>query len=273
MASSDSTIIVAGGGGSAPFIATVPAKETGSKNWTSRIWLFLFNTILIFVSICVLVSGAIALKFVKVDDAADAGTTPSGLNAVSVAVGIRGIAITAIVMGCFFFATSIAGCIGGITRNNGMLSFFIGALILNVLFLTVYGSYSIFIYNKRMNAWKAVDASMWKTASDADKDLAQWAFGCCGFADYSDNPYTGAPLSDGESVNLCATKDVGSVLPGCKAAGASYWFGLLRNWAIIFPVGDLLLLITIGAAYHARRTYAGSSIVISADQQPLMKSR
>ncbi|KAJ1551450.1 hypothetical protein HK405_014489, partial [Cladochytrium tenue] len=177
-------------------LASAPPPPRQSKKWVSRTWLFVINALLAISSAFAIYVGAVAIKYAKL---ANAKATSSGSS--SFEVNIRDSAISFIVCGVFLLVTSIAGCTGGIVRNNWLLSFYVGALVIDFVLVVGYGSYSIYAMNKRGNAWRNLSLDTWTAAANVDKDLAQWAFNCCGYSGYQDNAYTGSPLIQGETVN------------------------------------------------------------------------
>ncbi|KAJ1532622.1 hypothetical protein HK405_000950, partial [Cladochytrium tenue] len=156
-----------------------------SKHWVSRIWLILTNIPLLALGVIVLWAGAASYKVLQ-DNNYD-GSTSEGISMLS-----KNVVLAVAIAGGFVMMTALAGCTGAIGRINPLLSFYVGALVIDLLLLLGFGIYFAINTNSNISAWSALSSSGWNSLSDLFKDYVQFTFSCCGFTQgflvYSGDP-------------------------------------------------------------------------------------
>ncbi|KAJ3329541.1 hypothetical protein HDU76_007696 [Blyttiomyces sp. JEL0837] len=220
-----------------------------SKHWVSRTWLVLMNTLLLLIGVLALWVGAAALKLVLDNQA----TVTSGND--SIQVMTKGTAIGIIAYGGFLAVTALCGCFGGMTRANGLLGFYIGALIFDIFLTLGYGGYLAYLMKKNADYWKNLTLPDWLLFDDLSKDYVQATFNCCGFDGTPSSVYTGEVLYtfNGRTSNQCADPATVQTAAHCYDAGVSATANMFKFTCIALGTGIILLIISIGAATHARR--------------------
>ncbi|KAJ3202924.1 hypothetical protein HDU67_000193, partial [Dinochytrium kinnereticum] len=158
-----------------------------SKKYASRIWLIIVNIFLLLAGGFSIFSGVVLTKNGGKNDMTKNmnGTTVKNIQDFGTGksttfeknqfeIFVKDIGIVFIVYGAFLLITSIAGLVGAISRNNPMLSFFIGACVLDFLLTVASVTFSLINLTNRLKNWSRLDALAWRAASVEDKALAQW---------------------------------------------------------------------------------------------------
>ncbi|KAL2913164.1 hypothetical protein HK105_207283 [Polyrhizophydium stewartii] len=216
-------------------------------NVIGRIWLVLINLGLLVVSGFAITSGVMLLRSAKSGDSVS-GT----LGTLTASANTKDIAACVLVFGCFFALTAIAGCIGGICAVSSFLSFYIGAVGLDLLMLLGLGGYALWKTFRARNEWMSVSVDQWKLANDQDKDFLQQAFQCCGYIKGDGTAYTGPTKYNATStVNFCATD--AATTTGCHDQGYSVYSGFAVLFLIVMVAGVIVCGISLAAANTARR--------------------
>ncbi|KAI8923939.1 Tetraspanin/Peripherin [Entophlyctis helioformis] len=247
-------------------------------------WLVVINLCLLLVSVATLFLGASLLQAAKSPAGLAAGTethaaagglgrfnsTLPGMQASSapfnnllLSTNTKDIAISLLVFGSFFSLTAISGCFGAMCAISSFLTFYIGAVSIDLLLLLGLGGYSVYRVVAARNDWMALDVADWRRENDPAKDFIQQAFSCCGYLQNDGTAYTG-PMRDFSSPsdtvlpspNPCAastpTTRVESIM-GCHDQGYRFFSQALLALVVIMAVGVVLCAVSLGAANMRRR--------------------
>ncbi|KAI8902512.1 hypothetical protein BC833DRAFT_521000, partial [Globomyces pollinis-pini] len=169
------------------------------------------------------------------------------------------------VFGISLGLTAISGCFGALCDHVTFLAIYIGALAFNAVLMIFVGVWSIIQMSNRQKRWNDITSDNWKAFPDSAKDLAQQAFGCCGF-DAGDNlAYKGPSVdfwssSNSTVSNLCTGE--GASKTGCHDAMISSNTGAERFVLIFLIISLIICIFSISAAVVAK---SGKSVPRKSD--------
>ncbi|KAI9331450.1 Tetraspanin/Peripherin [Zopfochytrium polystomum] len=233
-----------------------------SKHWFSRIWLILSNIVFLLIGLVVLGAGIAAYRTVTDGEFEGVATVSKGV--------VLGVAI----VGGFFVITAISGCIGAVGRINPLLSFYVFALIIDLIGFLAFGIFFIKTVRDNYNSWMNGDKSDWTDLDDASKDFVQYRGNCCGYTDNS-LVYQGPPLvyTSERTSNACADSTYSAAVGGCFAVVTNGLNAMFKYSIVGTVVISVLILLTIGAADQARRRFVNDparvTVVTAAPYQRL----
>ncbi|KAI9362997.1 Tetraspanin family-domain-containing protein [Zopfochytrium polystomum] len=247
---------------------------------SSRIWLFVVNLLVILIAAVTLFIGAAMHRFARAE-LRDKKTLPTSTSATTTFdLSVTNVAFSILSYGFCMALTGIFGAAALILRNRSLLTFYLVGLSVVFLLTAGGGGYALYHLEQRIKGWSAVDHNTWVKSSNADRALAQWVFGCCGYARFDDAPYLGPAIyaaESGESVNKCAvvinatlaaaaakaSDSSSSPSPsppakpnppnGCQPAGFDFWSDLVKSSGIVLGISLIFVLISIGAAAQLKR--------------------
>ncbi|KAI8846389.1 hypothetical protein BC829DRAFT_445411 [Chytridium lagenaria] len=130
---------------------------------------------------------------------------------------------------------------GGCTRHSGLLGCYMSTLIFDIILTLAVGIYSIVVLVNKMKEWDQYDTQKWKDFTPVEKITTSNSDAFVGKSLFVDN-------------NTCISTSLSSY-PGCQSAGHDFYYRLALFDGIGSAVILLILLISAGAAHHARRQY------------------
>ncbi|KAI8849703.1 hypothetical protein BC829DRAFT_489207 [Chytridium lagenaria] len=232
-----------------------------SKKIVSRTWLIVINVLSCIISVigCIIGGFAISRAGSSAEKTTSDLTKSSGVNvdtsdanealtALFKAIGIGFIAYFA-----FVFLTSLCGAIGGCTRNTGVLSCYISTVLFDMVVTLGICIYGLVVLIKEMKNWESYSLQNWNSQTDAYKDYYQNTFSCCGIDSNNSGAYRETFSLFGGGRNLCSAVPLVNV-QSCQIGGRDFYYRIALYGGIGGGVILAILAISVGAAYHARKS-------------------
>jgi len=219
---------------------------SGAGSILGRIWLIIVNFLLLAIGGLSVFAGWAYLKYYNDSDA----------NIAFVELNMKVVAWCFFGFGAYVLIAALSGCIGGCTRSNGALRFYMGLLGLGMLVVAGAGGYGIYTLTIGQRSWNSISAATFTAADDLSKDGAQIMFACCGFTSYN-QAYTGPHLISAfkDIPNACADASSFEASRPCSPAGDQYYSTVRRYLIIGLCVSLAVIILSIVAAEASRRKW------------------